>query len=239
MNKKFLESLKTKAKSFGFNDKEVENVGAILSKLNPNLAKDDCPDEEINSFTEAGISMMQQAQSHSDSVLRISSDNHKKEVENLNAKIKELESGKSKTEPKPSATEIPAEILQRIDALEKQNTELSQKVLNSQTEVLAKVRETKFKETLKDADADWFKSVEKQFSRMTFKDDADFDAYLEEVAKDSLEFNQAKANTKLHPFTVVKNGTNSKDGIRPIVNDVMHQRLQAKGIEVTNGGASE
>ena len=232
MNKKFLEQLKTKVKAFGFNDEEVDVAVAMLSKLNPNLNNEDLSDDEINSSIEAVIPMFKSAQSHSDKVIRNKDNENKKTVELLNAKIKELE-GKKTPGTKPTEEDnIPDAILKRLEALEEQNKSLSQNLIESQIKELSAQRLTKFRDTLKDADKTWLKSVEKQFARMSFKDEDDFNSYLEDVVKDSKEYAQSKANEDLLLFAKIKNGGNNPEGVREIVSDVMQERLKSNGIEV-------
>ena len=233
MNKRFLEQLKTKAKTFGFSDEEVDNAVAMLSKLNPNLNNDDLSDEEINSSIEAVIPMFKSAQSHSDRVVRNKDNENKKAVEQLNAKIKELESKKKQqNEEEHGGDEVSDAILKRLEALEQQNKSLSENLLKTQTENLSQQRLSMFKDKLKDADKTWLKSAEKQFSRMTFKDEEDFNTYLEDVVKDAQEFAQDRANAGLSSFTKVKGGNGGKEGVREIVSDVMHERLKANGVEI-------
>lgn len=232
MNKVFLEELKTKAKTFGFNDKEVESVGAILSKLNDNLTKDDCNSEEINNAVTLGVSIMQMGQSHSDRVLGISSNDHKKEVETLQKRIAELE-GEQNTTAEPKGTEdssIPKEILDRLVALENQNKELSKNLTRSEETQLLEKRLSVLKERLKDTDKSFLSTAEKQFARMNFKDDDDFNSYLDDVVKDAQDFTQAQANKGLSSFTKIKTSNGGKEGVREIVADTIQQRLKDKGI---------
>ena len=145
MNKRFLEQLKTKAKTFGFSDEEVDNAVAMLSKLNPNLNNDDLSDEEINSSIEAVIPMFKSAQSHSDRVVRNKDNENKKAVEQLNAKIKELESKKKQqNEEEHGGDEVSDAILKRLEALEQQNKSLSENLLKTQTENLSQQRLSMF-----------------------------------------------------------------------------------------------
>jgi hypothetical protein len=235
MNKVFLDELKTKAKTFGFNEKEVENVGTILSKLYENLTNDDCSSEEINNAVTLGVSIMQMGQSHSDRVLGISSNDHKKEVETLQKKIAELEGGQTTTEPKGTEdSSIPKEILDRLVALENQNKELSKNLTRSEETQLLEKRLSVLKDKLKDADKSFLSTTEKQFARMNFKDDDDFNSYLDDVVKDAQDFMQAQANKGLSSFTKIKTGNGGKEGVREIVADTIQQRLKDKGI-IDNG----
>lgn len=231
MNKRFVQELKTKAKSFGFSDEELENAVVNFSKLNPNLNNEDLSDEDINSFIEAVIPLLKISQSHSDKIIRIKDNENKKAVELLTAKIKEIE---TTTKKKPEENnEVLDAITKRLEELEKQNKSLSENLFKTQEDRLSTQRLSLFKERLKDVDKSWLKSAEKQFSRMTFKDDKDFNTYLEDIVKDAQEFTQDNANRGLSSFTKIKSGNGQKEGMREIVNDVMQERLKANGVEVS------
>lgn len=233
MNKRFVQELKTKAKAFGFSDEELENAVVNFSKLNPNLNNEDLSDEDINSFIEAVIPLLKISQSHSDKIIRIKDNENKKAVESLTAKIKEIETNANQKNKKTEENnEVLDAITKRLEELEKQNKSLSENLFKTQEDRLSTQRLSLFKEKLKDVDKSWLKSAEKQFSRMTFKDDEDFNTYLEDVVKDAQEFTQDNANRGLSSFTKIKSGNGQKEGIREIVNDVMQERLKANGVEV-------
>lgn len=65
----------------------------------------------------------------------------------------------------------------------------------------------------------------KQFDRMSFKDEDDFDAYIKEVDKDLADINQDVADSGLKGFGKPKTGGGmsapSREETKKIVNDLM------------------
>ena len=184
-----LKELKLKAKSFGFNEKELESVAAVCAN---NLTVTEETEESerdaaINKIIdETAIPFLKASQSAANRAIEAykkahpSTDIKKPEAE-------EVEEGKKK--PGEEADEMPAwakALQDKISALEKENGEL-------RTQRVSTGRKERLQELVKDTGR-FGENFLKNFDRMTFKDDADFDEYLASVKTEVDGYKQDLAN---------------------------------------------
>jgi len=184
-----LKELKLKAKSFGFNEKELESVAAVCAN---NLTVTEETEESerdaaINKIIdETAIPFLKASQSAANRAIEAykkahpSTDIKKPEAE-------EEEEGKKK--PGEETDEMPAwaKALQtKIESLEKENGELRNQRVSTG-------RKERLQELVKDTGR-FGENFLKNFDRMTFKDDADFDEYLASVKTEVDGYKQDLAN---------------------------------------------
>lgn len=94
----------------------------------------------------------------------------------------------------------------------------------------ADVRKSKFLDTIKDAPDKFRERAEKAFGRYTFKDDEDFNSYLEELAEEAEEAKE-EAETKGAIVTPPKGG--NKGGKENKPSPAMQARIERNQAEVT------
>lgn len=180
-----LEVLKPRVKALGFNKKELEGVAKQIAN-NLNLSED-ASDEDvttaISTQIDAVVPFLQFGQSQANRV---------------------IESFKKTITPKEEETELIAEIK------EKESNEMAQAmkdllaVVSGLKEDVKTLRGEKIQDNRKNRlenlikDTGTFGALTmKQFSRMSFKDDEEFDTYMDEVEADLKAFNQERADAGL------------------------------------------
>jgi len=192
MKEKVLQTLRPKVASLGFTKEELESVVESIS----GTLQEDATDEQINAQVDAVIPYLKLSQS---AVTRI-----------VNAKKKEETPPKA---PKASTTtkeaEEGAEPEDKFDKLlkviEAQNAKIDSLV---NKDVTASRRQT-YAAMLKDLPEAIQKTKLKDFDRMSFKDQDDYDTFVQEAEADIPVIKQAIANSDLaemdQPFLGKKN----------------------------------
>lgn len=94
----------------------------------------------------------------------------------------------------------------------------------------ADVRKSKFLDTIKDAPDKFRERAEKAFDRYTFKDDEDFNSYLEELAEEAEEA-KGEAETRGAIVTPPKGGNKGGKEYKP--SPAMQARIERNQAEVT------
>lgn len=198
MNKKqlILKSLKTKAKAFGFNKKELESIADAVSD-NLELAED-ASDEDVNAAIETAVDavlpFLKVSQSAASRAIQAYKDAHPVEDndsddgddENALA-TKPVKSSLKKGSKEQTTTEdeTPAwaqRLFDRLDKIEGEKT--------------TDKRQSKLQKLLENTGS-FGKRTMKAFARMKFENDEEFEEYLEEVQSDLDELNQERANDGL------------------------------------------
>ena len=227
MNRKqlILKQLKTKAKAFGFSKKELESVAEQISS---NLTlEEDASDEDVNAAIEkavdAVIPFLRVSQSAASRAIQAFKDAHPVEGDDDD----EGDGEGNEPEPAPATSkkgqkkgtknqttnddDTPAwakKLLERIDKIEGANA--------------ADKRQSRLEKLLKDTGS-FGKRTLNSFKRMSFKDDEEFEEFLEEVKSDLEELNQERANDGLSKLgSVPKTGgkkTEDKDEVEPMTED--------------------
>lgn len=214
MKEKLLAALKAKYKSLGFSDKAINGVLGYLEKT---VTEEDKIDEAVDGVED----LLKAFQAEVDS--RVS-----KAVETAKAKPAGDPQKKEGDDPKQdNPANPPADTPEWAKGLLTTVQTLTQEINTLKSGKTADTRKSQLEEALKDS-SDAFKNTTlKAFGRMQFKDDEEFNAYLEEVKTDSADFVQTEANNGLSQSKppVKSNGGNSKvatkEEAKTIVDSIM------------------
>lgn len=225
MNKKVqkvLTLLKPKVKALGFSKEEVKGIAAkIADKLE---SEDDASEEdiesEINEKIDEALPMLQFVQSASNRLI----DNYKKQNkietddddddDSDEDDASQKKPGSKKSPNNKKQDEVPAWAQALIDSNKKLNDELTAMKQGKTTEA----RRAKLEKLLKDTGT-FGKTTLKQFEKMSFNDDDDFDEFLEGVEGDLADLNQERANSGLDKLGVPPAGKKDKSGEKEVVSD--------------------
>lgn len=194
---KVLQVLKTKAKSLGFNEKELAGV---LESLLVNLAEDS-KDEEINTAVENILPFLKVSQSATNRIVNAEKAKLKK-PESVNSTTTES------TEEKPTEEDEPAwfkNYRQQTDARIQQL--LNEKTMETRREVYSKQLEGLSEKHKK------IKLMD--FERLSFKDDEDFTSYIEEQKPLIEELIQDTSNDNLGRMRQPFAGNATHSGSKP------------------------
>lgn len=194
---KVLQVLKTKAKSLGFNEKELAGV---LESLLVNLAEDS-KDEEINTAVENILPFLKVSQSATNRIVNAEKAKLKK-TESVNTTTTES------TEEKPTEDDEPAwfkNYRQQTDARIQQL--LNEKTMETRREVYSKQLEGLSEKHKK------IKLMD--FERLSFKDDEDFTSYIEEQKPLIEELIQDTSNDNLGRMRQPFAGNATHPGSKP------------------------
>lgn len=194
--------LKEKTTDLGYDAAEVNNIAEIIKSSLPTIpegAKDDEIEKIVFAAVDATLPLLQVGQSHSSRSVA----NAKKQYEEQLKKLTE-ELDKSKKTPKPDDDVKPddkgnpdettppkwaAGFIETINKLSSEVTSLREKGIKDN-------RKTRLEATLKDTGA-FGAQLLKAFSKMSFKDDSEFDEYLQEVEADKKSYLQEQADKNL------------------------------------------
>lgn len=185
-----LDALKPKVKALGFNKRELQGIANIIAD---NLSPDEETSEdelkaEIDTQINAVIPFLQVGQSQANRIIEAWK---RTDVKNDN----QTESEEEKEEPTPKKTETDSmtkamkELLEVVSGLKDEvKTLKGEKIQDKRTLLLESV--------IKDTGS-FGKMAMKQFSRMKFDTDEEFDEFLDEVKSDLKAFNQERADAGL------------------------------------------
>lgn len=195
-----LEILKPKSKALGFNKDELEGVAADIAD---NLElEDDASDEDVNAkiteAVDAAIPYLKLAQKVSNRVIQGS----KKPVEN-NQKEEEP------VEPPKHTEEQEEKVPAWAQALITQNKALQTEILGMKAERESDGRRSKLKALLKDTGT-FGKSILKQFDKMKFENESEFEEFYDGVVEDLGALNQERANEGLAKLGATATGGSKK-----------------------------
>lgn len=187
MKQKVLKVLKTKVSSLGFNEEELNEVAVSIAS---NLA-DDATDEQIESGVNGVIPFLKLSQKTAN---RIVSKNQK-EMEDMKKQLEESKiktAGEEENGKEKKGEDMPAWFKKFQEDTEKRFAEM-------QAQSVGKTRKEQISSLLKEKGA-FGASKMRDFERMNFKDDADFESYLSSIKEDiesyDKEVSSAKANIK-------------------------------------------
>lgn len=185
LTQKVLEALKTAAKQYGFSEQELQGFARELGVNVEDDADDEAQSAAVDAAVKAALPALRLAQATTE---------------------RRLARQKSKPEPEPKA-EPKADATQE-DALAKIMAKLeeqSQRIEALQSERVASSRLSQLEAVIKDTGT-FGERERKQFARLSFKDDEDFNAYLGEVGESLAAYNKERADAGLgllgaHPAT--------------------------------------
>lgn len=185
-----LSVLKTKAKDFGFDKAEMKSIAKNIAD-NLQLGEE-ATEEEIQTAVETAVDgalpMLKIVQSVSS---RMAQKTRKKEDEDDDDDDDEPTKGGKSTKSEPDF----------VKTLQDAITALNAKIDGLTTERLTDSRKSKLEKLLKDTGT-FGKSVMKNFSKMKFENDDEFDEFYSEVKTDLEELNQERIDQGLEKLGV-------------------------------------
>lgn len=187
MKEKLLVALKTKYKTFGFGDKAFDGVADYLSKT--------VTEESAIETAISGVEGLLKAFQGDIDTVRNEKSGLQKQLDELKAKGTENKDDPTKQDPPKEKTDIEKTIEAAFASYsEKVITPLVDSIKGIQGEKLQTSRYDQLKGKLDDAPAPYRDKILKDFKRLSFKDDNDFNEYLEETATDKEAAKQDFAN---------------------------------------------
>lgn len=190
MKQKVFMALKPKVSAFGFDKSEVMGIAAEIAN-NLNL-KEDATDEEINEAIEtqvnAVVPYLKFGQSQANRVINDWKKNNANE-------------GEVKPDPKEQK---PAEENNELKELKEALFAMRESLKSLEAEKTTNVRKARLEKIL-DGSGTFAKSKLRDFSRMKFEKDEDFDAFCDEVESDLKSLVQESANQGLSKMTPPQN----------------------------------
>lgn len=200
--------LKPKVKAFGFSKKVVKSIAAeIADKLD---IEEDASDEDVSAKIEVAIEavlpfmpmIQSQANSQLDEWKKAQTQNEDEDEEDDDSKSKSDKSTKNKDK---KSDEIPAWAQALIDS----NKALNDQLAAIKGEKITDSRRSKLEDLLKGTKS-FGESKLRDFRRMKFDTDDDFDEFFAEVEADLKSFNQERANAGLEKLGMPAGGVNTK-----------------------------
>lgn len=191
MKQKVFSILKPKVSAFGFDKSEVMGIAADIA--NNLKLKDDATEEEIDeaieNAVESAIPFLKYGQSQANRVIN--------EFKRSSKEQKEDETEGKKPEKKEEKKEDNSDSLKELtNALKAIQTKLD----NLEAEKATTQRRAKLEKLLEGSGA-FGKSKLRDFARMNFEKEDDFENYCEEIKADLESFNQESANEGLGKTT--------------------------------------
>lgn len=198
MKSKILSALKTKYKNIGFSDKAFESVSEFLE---PTITDEAQIDNSI-----AGVeSLLKSFQSEADARVTKALAESRKE----NKPKQEKEGEPAKKDDTPTNNEPPEYVKQLTDLV----TALTQKVTAFESDKMTTTRRSQLEAKLAQSPESVKNKVLKDFSRMNFNTDEDFDSYLTETEEDIKTLNQEVSNQSLANIPKPLMSVSNKDGV--------------------------
>jgi len=197
--RKVFEVLKTKCRSFGFSRNELKGIAAkIADKL---TLEDDATDDEINEAIEEAVGnalpFLEVSQSAADRQVQAYKDAHPVQdggEGNDGEEVIPAPQSKKKNDVEKKNGE--SEVAEMMKSLAETIKGLKSEISELKAGNIAKTRRSRV-EALTKSTGKFGERILKSFSRMSFKDEEDFDEYLEEVQSQIDEENQDRANKGL------------------------------------------
>lgn len=211
--KKVLEVLKTNKdiKALGFSRKEIRSVAAnVADKLN---LKDEATDEEVGEAIDDAVDAVmpllklsqsvadRQVQNYKDAHPGKDADDPDDDDDNDDEPAHASPSKKGKKNTKDDNDDVNSALLASIKALTESVSGMKDEIALLKSGKVADSRRAKVEKLLKDT-GKFGERMLKAYSRMTFKDDDEFDDYLEELKEDIEAVNQERADKGLEKLGV-------------------------------------
>ena len=218
MNKKtklVLELLRTKASSLGFNKEELEGAATTIAS---NLGvDDDATDEALNAAVEKTVAVylpiLELSQKNANRIITKNKEEREKAEAEAKAKAEAeaaAKAAKAEEERRNSGIEIPKEFKREYENLSKQFKEQSATLKKQQEEIsafrnefealksdrLKEIRENRLNELVKDTGV-YGARIKKNYAKMSFDSDEDFEEFIGGVQDDIKAFNQERADKGL------------------------------------------
>lgn len=202
MEKKVLSMLKPKVSAFGFSKEEVKSIAAEIAN-NLNLeedATDDDIDATITKSIDAVLPYLKLSQSQAQ---RIISDFKKKAEEGKRADDKkDNDEEREKADKSNTDNSVLKELSESVKFLQQQ-------LQRYESEKQQSIRKSKIEKLLKDTGT-YGRAAIRNFERMKFDKEDDFENFLAEIEDDLKSIKQEKANEELDENVPPQNATNAK-----------------------------
>lgn len=204
MKEKVLQAMKPKVASLGFTTEELESAATQIA----GTLQEDATEDRINAQVDAVIPFLKLSQS---AATRI-----------VNAQKKKEEKPKKETE-KEAGSENPEE--DKFDKLLKVIEEQNKKIDSLVNKDVTATRRNAYAAKLKELPDEIQKTKLKDFDRMNFKDQEDFDSFMTEVDEDIPAIVQGLANKGLSEMgkPIVGGKSTDKQASDKEVKDVINQ----------------
>lgn len=214
---KFIQKLKTKYKDLGFSDKAIDGVASYLGAT----VADDAKDEDIDNAIDGVEPILKAFQGEIDSRATAAAEKAKKDA----SKPKQEPGGApAKTEPEKTLADMP----EWAKTFAKQMETLASGLSNLQAEKTTGTRKQTLEEKLKDAPETFKNKVLKDFGRMKFETDEEFQSYLTETEEDAKAFDQEITDKGLGLQTPPQKGKETKgdkpatkEEVKDVVDSIM------------------
>lgn len=188
--KQVLSILKPKCKALGFNSSELEGIAADIAdnlELDEEASEEDI-NEKISAEVDSVVPYLKIAQKASNRVIQNYKNNKSNDDDN-----DEDEAGEGKSnKPSEEADKIPA----WAQALIAQNKAIQTELVGLKSERVSDGRRAKLQALLKDTGV-FGENVLKNFDRMSFENESEFDDFYDGVTEDLSALNQERANAGL------------------------------------------
>ena len=188
--KQVLSILKPKCKALGFNSSELEGIAADIAdnlELDEEVSEEDI-NEKISAEVDSVVPYLKIAQKASNRVIQNYKNNKSNDDDNDDDKAGEGKSNK----PSEEADKIPT----WAQALIAQNKAIQTELVGLKSERVSDGRRAKLQALLKDTGV-FGKNVLKNFDRMSFENESEFDDFYDGVTEDLSALNQERANAGL------------------------------------------
>lgn len=188
--KQVLSILKPKCKALGFNSSELEGIAADIAdnlELDEEASEEDI-NEKISAEVDSVVPYLKIAQKASNRVIQNYKNNKSNDDDNDDDKAGEGKSNK----PSEEADKIPT----WAQALIAQNKAIQTELVGLKSERVSDGRRAKLQALLKDTGV-FGKNVLKNFDRMSFENESEFDDFYDGVTEDLSALNQERANAGL------------------------------------------
>ena len=201
--------LKPRVKSLGFNKKELMGVAASIAD---NLTADDEASEEdvnaeIDKAIEAVIPILSLAQTQASRLM----DSFKKKHEILDDDDTDQDDDNQKSQKKQKPTDKKSAddgVMEQLKALMGAVTKMQEDFSSFKGEKVTDLRKQKLEALLKDTGVFGTRTM-KNFAKMSFDTDEEFDEYYSDVEQDLKDYNQERASAGLSALGAIP-GAKSK-----------------------------
>ncbi len=219
MKTKILDALKAK----------FEGVSeAILSRVADKLAKTTQSEEDVTTAVE-GVTFQQVLESYGDSRATEAS---KTAIKNYEAQLKKKDDTKKDDEGAKSNDDVPEWAKGFIET----NKKLTEELAALKGEKVANSRKTALDGVIEKLPAEFKTRYERDFERLSFKDDDDFNTWLEETKKD-VEGVNMKLSAYSSPLGGGSFGAKDESGVSKLVKEkfAQHQKQAEKQPSAISG----
>lgn len=214
MKEKLIQALKTKYKNLGFSDKAFDGVADYLAKT---VVEENQIDNAIS-----GVEILLKS---------FQGDVDKRVTEAIEKTKKEYkpDAGADPKKTEPKENQIGEDVPTWAKALIESNKLLSNELNTLKNGQTTQTRKQQLEGVLKEANPIFSSKILKDFSRLQFKNDEDFNAYVEETKTDIANFSQTMANEGLKNEKPLL-GNSGSEKVSPIVQEYINDKTKPETI---------